>query len=163
MGYGHQVLINENCNKFKNQTMEKEIVKLKVFMVLIICLTFFSAKSFGQNMIGQSYSFILNYHHDRDVYQFPSEIRNKNGKIHSLTYLHRIYIMELNYIFDENEICQAYSISCNYTLLNYLIKDFNTRYTKLSENEWLSNDKNGNFKITLSKKPSTYSFYYASY
>jgi hypothetical protein len=138
-------------------------VRLKIILVFIICLTFFPVKLPGQNMIGQSYSFIINYHQDRGVYQLPSETRNKDGKIHSLTYLHKNYIMELHYLFDENEICQAYSISCNSILLNYLIKDFNTRYTKLSENEWLSNDKNVNYKITLSKNPSTYSFYYASF
>ena len=132
----------------------------KIMLVIIIFLTLISSKLTGQNMIGQSYSFIINYHHDREVYQTPYENRNKNGKVHSLTYLHRIYIMELSYIFDDNEICQAYSISCNHTLFNYLIKDFNTRYTKLSEYEWISNNKNGNYKITLSKDPTTYSFFY---
>ena len=140
--------------------MEKETVKQKVILVSIICLTFFSAKLFGQNMIGQTYSFIVNYHHNSENYQFPTEVMNKNGKIHSLTYLHKIYKMELNYIFDENELCQAYTISGDFILLDYLIRDFNKRYTKLSENEWVSKDKNGNYKITLSRFSTTFSFYY---
>ena len=143
--------------------IEKGTGKLKMILVFIICLTFFSVKLFGQNMIGQSCSFINNYHHDSEYYQLPSEIRNKNGKVHSLTYLHKNYKMELNYIFDDNELCQAYPISGDFMSLEYLIKNFNTHYKKLSENEWLCLSKNGNYKITLSKNPSTYSFYHASY
>jgi len=143
--------------------MEKDAIKLMPFLIFIICLTFFSAKSFGQNMIGQTSSFIINYHYNSEYYQLPSEIRDKNGKIQTLTYLHKNYKMELNYIFDENEQCQAYSISGDFISLDYLIKDFNTRYKKLSENEWICYSKNGNFKITLSKNPSTYSFYYTLY
>jgi hypothetical protein len=157
------ILLNLKSKVIKNMILGNGTAKPKVILVFIICLTFFSPKLSGQNMIGQSFSFISNYHHDSEYYLLPSETKNKNGKIHSLTYLHKIYKMELNYIFDENEQCQAYSISGDFIALDYLIKDFNTHYKKLSENEWLCLSKNGNYKITLSKNPSTYSFYYTLY
>ena len=47
--------------------------------------------------------------------------------------------------------------------LDYLIKDFNTRYIKLSKNEWICSSKNGNYKITLSNYSSTFSFNYTLY
>jgi hypothetical protein len=77
---------------------------------------------------------------------------SRNTVYNLLKYVDRNETQTLYFVFNENDTCQYYKLSCDYSLLKKIQKNMDEKYTKSEEGIWHFTEEGKRFKVTLKKE-----------
>ena len=127
-----------------------KIIKISAFIVFLI-----SINLNGQNLIGYSEKDVRQYMADNQKEMaFQSYINNSTFKY--LKYSNKDETLTLLFFLNEQSACKSVRLVCDKSLKAGKIKEFNSLYKKIGDNQWIET-KNGK-KYLIELKEEQWSF-----
>jgi hypothetical protein len=77
---------------------------------------------------------------------------SRNTVYNLLKYVDRNESQTLLFVFNENDTCQYYKLTCDYSLLKKIQRDLDEKYTRSEEGLWYFTAEGKKFQVTLKQE-----------
>ena len=125
-------------------------ILIKSLLLFVLCVTT-GENCNGQSFIGKHKDIVkqLMEQNRKDLFLDES---SRNPVYNLLKYVDRNETQTLYFVFDENDACQYYKLSCDYSLLEKIQKELDEKYTESEEGLWHYMEEGKKFQVTLKKE-----------
>jgi hypothetical protein len=124
---------------------------MKTILVSVVTFIFISINIDGQNLIGYSEKDVRQYMADnRKEMTFQNFINNSTFKY--LKYTNSDETLTLLFFLNEQSVCKSVRLVCDKSLKAKEIKEFDSKYKKLGDNQWTETKNGKNYLIELKEE-----------
>jgi len=128
---------------------------MKIIKISAVIVFFISVNLNGQNLIGYSEKEVRQYMADNQKEMtFQNFINNSTFKY--LKYSNSDETLTLLFFLNEQSVCKSVRFVCDKSLKTDKVKELNSKYSKIGENQW-TETKNGK-KYLIEMKEEDWSF-----
>lgn len=121
-------------------------ILVSVFIVIVI-----SINLNGQNLIGYSEKDVRQYmENNRKEMAFQNFINNSTFKY--LKYTNSDETLTLLFFLNEESVCKSVRLVCDKSLKAEEIKEFDSKYKKISDNQWTETKNGKNYLMELKEE-----------